>query len=258
MSCTFELIINILNYAIKNKEKAFSQKEFKNIVYTEEFNNYDINEKIAEGFEYLLKRGFLELKTKNTNYYEKYRLSETIKIATEYNKDLSKRIILLHEGKEMSNDTYEVKDDYADIIDSVNITNSGILKKRDKDEIKATLSKILISLNVESNANYSLLTIIQLLQLKSQIKIKIRTDNCEFEASNIMLHHIQFNKDTILLSFDKCSFEIDNIENILHIDSMDSLSLKEHIENSLSLLKSYKNENIEFLENFLRQYSTEE
>ncbi len=41
----------------------------------------------------------------------------------------------MHEGKEMINDTYEVKDDYADIIEAVDIVNSGFfyqdrIKKR--------------------------------------------------------------------------------------------------------------------------------
>jgi len=258
-SCTFELIVNILTYAIKNKDDAFSQKDFKNVVYTKEFNNYDLNEKIAEGFEYLLKRGFLQLKKTNVTFYEKYELPSTIRINTEnYTKvfkDLSKRIILMHEGKEMINDTYEVKDDYADIIESVDITNSGILELEDKEELKTTLTKILISLNVESKAHYSLLTVIQLLQLKSAIKVRIKTKDCEFAATNVKFNYIQFNDDTILLGFNKCFFEIDNIENILHIDSIDSLDLKEHIVKSLEILKSYDQEEIRYLENFLKQYS---
>lgn len=258
-SCTFELIVNILTYAIKNKDDVFSQKDFKNVVYTKEFNNYDLNDKISEGFQYLLKRGLLQLKSTNATYYEKYRLPSTIRINTEnYTKvfkDLSKRIILMHEGKDMINDTYEVKDDYADIIESVDITNSGFLSDVDKEEIKTTLSKILISFNVESNAYYSLLTIIQLLELKSQMKVKIKTKACEFAASNVKFNYIQFNDNTILLGFDKCSFEIDNIENILHIDSIDSLDLKEHISKSLELLKSYPEEKTQYLMNYLKKYS---
>ncbi len=258
-SCTFELIVNILTYAIKNKNDAFSQKDFKNVVYTKEFDNYDINEKIAEGFEYLLKRGFLQLKSINVTFYEKYILPETIKINTEnYTKvfkDLSKRIILMHEGKEMINDTYEVKDDYANIIECVDIVNAGFLSTPDKEEIKTTLSKILISFNVETKAHYSLLTILQLLELKSAIKIKIKTKECEFAANNVKFNFIQFNDNTMLISFDKCSFEIDNIDNILHIDTMDSLSLVENISKSLEILKTYpKNEVstlIEYLDNYL-------
>ncbi len=70
-SCTFELIVNILTYAIKNKDDAFSQKDFKNVVYTKEFNNYDINEKIAEGCEYLIKRGLLQLQSNKMTFFLK-------------------------------------------------------------------------------------------------------------------------------------------------------------------------------------------
>ena len=31
-SCIFELIVNIMTYAIKNKEHPFSQKDFKNVM----------------------------------------------------------------------------------------------------------------------------------------------------------------------------------------------------------------------------------
>lgn len=258
-SCTFELIVNILTYAIKNKDDAFSQKDFKNVVYTKEFNNYDLNEKISEGFTYLLKRGFLQLRSTNATYYEKYTLPSTIRINTEnftkVFKDLSKRIILMHEGKEMINDTYEVKDDYAEIIESVDITNAGFLSEPDKEEVKTTLSKILISFKVESEAHYSLLTIIQLLELKSKMKIKIKTNNCEFAASNVKFNYIQFNDDTILIGFDKCSFEIDNIGNILHIDSIDSFGLKEHITKSLEILKTYPEDKTQYLIDYLKKYS---
>lgn len=256
-SCTFELIVNILTYAIKNEAKSFSQKDFKNVVYTKEFNNYDINEKIADGCEYLLKRGLLQLESDQMTFFEKYKLPDTIKINTEnYTKvfkELSKRVILMHEGKEMINDTYEVKDDYSEIIEAVDTVNSGFLSILDKEEIKVTLSKILVSLNVESKAHYSLLTIIQLLELKSTMKIKIKTNKCEFAATNIKFNKLQFNDNSMVLYFDKCSFEIDNIEDILHIDSVDQLDLKNHIDKSVKILNTYPPTNtksiLEFLNN---------
>ncbi|PLY07166.1 MAG: hypothetical protein C0625_06000 [Arcobacter sp.] len=258
-SCTFELIVNILTYAIKNNQNSFSQKDFKNVVYTKEFNNYDINEKIADGFEYLLKRGLLQLESNKMTFFEKYKLPETIKINTKnYTKvfkELSKRIILMHEGKEMINNTYEVKDDYADIIEVVDIVNSGFLLHPDKEEIKVTLSKILISLNVESSAHYSLLTIIQLLELKSAMKIKIKTKTSEFAASNIKFCHLQFNENSMVLYFDKCSFEIDNIEDILHIDSIDSSSIEKDINKSIEILNNYPKDKTEYIINFLKNYS---
>lgn len=258
-SCTFELIVNILTYAIKNKDDAFSQKDFKNVVYTKEFNNYDINEKIAEGCEYLIKRGLLQLQSSKMTFFEKYKLPDTIIINTEnYTKvfkELSKRIILMHEGKEMINDTYEVKDDYADIIEAVDIVNSGFLSMPDKEEIKVTLSKILVSFKVESEAHYSLLTIIQLLELKSEVTIKIKTKNCEFAATNVKFHHLQFNDESMVLYFDKCSFEIDSIDNILHIDSIDKSSLKDHVAKSLEILKSYPKDVTENLITYLEKHS---
>ncbi len=258
-SCTFELIINILTYAIKNKENAFSQKDFKNVVYTKEFANYDINAKIAEGFEYLLKRGLLQLQNENLTHYEKYKLPNTIKINTDnYTsvfKDLSKKIILMHEGKEMINDTYEVKDDYADIIECINILNSNFFSTPDKEEIQTTLSKILISLKIESEAHYSLLTIIQLLALKSKIKIKIKSSINEFTATNVKFDYIEFRDTTIVLTFDKCSFEIESIENIMLIETIDSLTLSDHINKSLAILKAYPIDNTEYIINFLTNYT---
>jgi hypothetical protein len=253
-SCIFELIVNILTYAIKNKEHPFSQKDFKNVIYTSEFNNFDINEKISDGFNYLLKRGLLQLENTNLTYYEKYILPETIKINTDnYTKvfkELSKKIILMHEGKEMINDTYEVKDDYADIIEAVDTTNSGFLSIPDKEVIKITLSKVLVSLNVESNAHYSLLTIIQLLELKSEMIIKIKTKNCEFAATNVKFNYIQFNDESMMLNFNKCSFEIDSINDILHIDSIDKSPLEDYIKKSIEILKSYPEEKTKVLSDY--------
>jgi hypothetical protein len=244
-----------MTYAIKNKEHPFSQKDFKNVIYTSEFNNFDINEKISDGFNYLLKRGLLQLENTNVTYYEKYILPETIKINTDnYTKvfkELSKKIILMHEGKDMINDTYEVKDDYADIIEAVDTTNSGFLSHEHKEVIKIALSKILVSFNVESNAHYSLLSIIQLLELKSEMIVKIKTKNCEFAATNVKFDYIQFNDDTILLSFNKCSFEIDSINNILHIDSVDKSPLKDYIKKSLEILESYPEKETKKLKDYL-------
>lgn len=258
-SCIFELVVNILTYAIKNKDLCFSQKDFKNVVYTEEFENFDINEKISYGFEYLLKRGFLQLENSKSTYYEKYRLPETIKINTEnYTKvfkELSKRIILMHEGKEVINDTYEVKDDYADIIEAVDTINSGFLSMEDKSELKITLCKILVSLNNSITSKYSLLTIIQLLELKSPIKIEILNKNSEFTANNIELDYIKFNDDSIVLSFNKCSIGIDNISCITNIESIDVLPLKEHIKKSLIILKSYSEKKTKKIIKFLENYS---
>lgn len=257
-SCTFELIVNILTYAIKNNKNAFSQKDFKNVVYTKEFENLDINEKIADGCEYLVQRGLLQIENVNLAYYEKYKLPESITINTEnYTKvfkELSKRIILMHEGKEMINDTYEVKDDYADIIEAVDIINSDFFLVEDRKELKKTLSKILVSLNVESKAHYSLLTIIQLLELQSSVKVRIKTKNCEFAASNIKFNKIQFNDNTIVLFFDKCSFEIDDIEDILHIDSMHASSMKEQISRSLRILSTYPQAQTKQFTKFLQKY----
>jgi len=257
-SCTFELIVNILTYAIKNNSNAFSQKDFKNVVYTKEFENLDINEKIADGCEYLLKRGLLQIENVNLAYYEKYKLPETIKINTEnYTKvfkELSKRIVLMHEGKEMINDTYEVKDDYADIIDAVDTVNSDFFLDEDREELKKTISKILVSLNVESKAYYSLLTIIQLLELQSAVKVRIKTKHCEFAASNIKFNKLQFNDDSMVLYFDKCSFEIDGIEDILHIDSIETISMKDQVEKSLKIVKTYPQKQAQHFIDFLNKY----
>lgn len=257
-SCIFELIVNILTYAIKNKDIDFSQKDFKNVVYTEEFENFDINDKISYGFEYLLKRGFLQLKNTKSTYYEKYRLPESIKINTEnYTKvfkELSKRIILMHEGKEVINDTYEVKDDYAEIIEAVDTINSGFLSNTDKEELKITLSKILVSLNNSSTSKYSLLTILQLLELKSSIKIVINNKHSNFSANNIAFDYIKFNDESIVLYFDKCSFLIDDIKNIENIESIDQEPLYVNIEKSLNVLKLYKSKKVDRLVNFLKSY----
>lgn len=257
-SCTFELVVNILTYAIKNKDYSFSQKDFKNVVYTKEFNNYDINEKIADGCEYLLKRGLLQIENNKMTFFEKYKLPDTIIINTEnYTKvfkELSQRIILMHEGKEMINDTYEVKDDYADIIEAVDTVNSGFLEAEDKEEIKVTLSKILVSYNVETDAHYSLLTLIQLLELKSEMKIRIKTKNSEFAASHVKFDKLQFNDDSIILFCNNCSFTIDSIDNILHIDSVDKLDLHSHIHKSMEILKKYSKENTAELIEFLKKY----
>ncbi|WP_331775224.1 hypothetical protein [Sulfurospirillum sp. 1612] len=259
-SCTFELIVNILTYAIKNQGTAFSQKDFKNVVYTKEFHNLDINAKIADGCEYLLKRGFLQIQNTNLMYYEKYKLPDTISINTEnYTKvfkELSKRIILMHEGKEMINDTYEVKDDYADIIDAVDMTNSDFFSQEDAKEMRVTISKILVSLNVETKAHYSLLTILQLLELKSAMKVKIKTKECEFAATNVKFNKLQFNDASIVLHFDKCSFEIDGIEDILYIDSIDTLPLQEHIKKSKNILKSYPEDATREFIAFLDKYAS--
>jgi hypothetical protein len=252
--CTFELIVNILTYAVKHKEDSFSQKDFKNVVYTDEFNNFDINEKISDGCDYLLKRGLLQLENSKVTYYEKYKLPETIKINTADNtkvyKDLAKRIILMHEGKDMINDTYEVKDDFADVIESVDFINSKYLSAIDTEELKITLSKILISLN--KGSGYSLLTILQLLKLKSSMILKMKNENSEFFASNIKFSHIQFNDTSTILFFDKCSFEIDSLEAILEIQSVDELSLSEHLSKSLDLLEKYDNIIIKKLKDFLK------
>ncbi len=259
-SCIFELIVNIMTYAIKNKEHPFSQKDFKNVIYTSEFNNFDINEKISDGFNYLLKRGLLQLENRNVTYYEKYILPDTIKIDTDnYTKvfkELSKKIILMHEGKEMINDTYEVKDDYADIIEAVDITNSGFLSIPDKEIIKITLSKILVYLNVESNAHYSLLTILQLLELKSEMIIKIKTKDCEFVATNIKFNYIQFNDSSMMLYFNKCSFEIDSVSDILCIDSIDKSPLIDYLEKSRKILKSYPEEKTKNLIDYFDSFNS--
>lgn len=258
-SCIFELVVNILTYAIKNKDASFSQKDFKNVVYTEEFENFDINEKISYGFDYLLKRGFLQLENTHFTYYEKYFLPKTIKINTEnytkVYKELSRRIILMHEGKEQINDTHEVKDDYSEIIEAVDIVNSDMLNLQDKLELKATLCKILISLNNSITSKYSLLTIIQLLKLKSPIKIEINNKNSNFSASNIEFDHIEFNDQSIVLNFNKCSIEIDNISCILNIESTDNIPLKKHIENSLKILDNYSGKKIQKLKGFLETYT---
>ena len=257
-SCMFELVINILTYAIKNKDLNFSQKDFKNVVYTEEFENFDINEKISYGFEYLLKRGFLQLENNQSTYYEKYRLPETIKINTEnYTKVfkvLSRRIILMHEGKDVINDTYEVKDDYADIIEAVDEVKSDIFSYQDKNELKNVLCKILVSLNNSITSKYSLLTIIQLLKLKASINIEIINKNSQFIANNVEFDYIKFNDESIVLYFNKCSIELDDISSIINLESVNSEPLKERIDKALEILKNYPLHTTvkitEFLENF--------
>jgi len=252
--CTFELIVNILTYAVKNKDDSFSKKDFKNVVYTDEFNNFDINEKISDACDYLLRRGLLQLENSKVTYYEKYKLPETIKINTDnytkVYKDLAKRIILMHEGKEMINDTYEVKDDFAEIIESVDFTNSDFLSKCDTEELRVTLSKILVSLH--NGSEYSLLTILQLLKLKSSMTIKIKNEENEFYATNVKFNHIQFNDNSIMLFFDKCSFEIDSLSSIRELKSSFELSLLEYIEKTLTLLENYNDPRVEKLKEFLK------
>lgn len=257
-SCIFELVINILTYAIKNKDLNFSQKDFKNVVYTEEFENFDINEKISYGFEYLLKRGFLQLENSQSTYYEKYKLPETIKINTEnltkVFKELSRRIILMHEGKDVINDTYEVKDDYADIIEAVDAVKYNVFTYEDKLELKNVLCKILVSLNNSITSKYSLLTIIQLLKLKAPINIEIINKNSQFIANNVEFDYIIFNDSSITLYFNKCSIELDDISSIINLNSVNDLPLKEHIAKTLEILKNYPTNQTakitEFLENF--------
>jgi len=255
-SCTFELVVNILTYAIINKDNSFSQKDFKNVVYTEEFNNLDINDKIAKGCDYLLKRGILQLENSKATYYEKYKLPETIKINTDnytkVYKDLSRRIILMHEGKDMINDTYEVKDDFADIIESVDFVNSNFLSDKDTTQMKITLSKILLSQNNETQSRYSLLTILQLLKLKSIMTIKIKNEHSEFYVSNVQFDHIQFNDTSALLFFDKCSLEIDGLESIIEIKFFDEISLTNLIDKSINILDNYSGSKVEKLRTFLK------
>lgn len=255
-SCTFELIVNILTYAIKNKEDSFSQKDFKNVVYTEEFNNLDLNDKIADGCEYLIKRGLLQLENKKATYYEKYKLPETIKINTDnytkVYKDLSRRIILMHEGKDMINDTYEVKDDFADMISAVDFINTNYLSFEDNEELKMTLSKILISVDNESESRYSLLTLLQLLKLKSSMKIKIENDDSEFYAHNVTFEYIEFNDDVMKLYFNKCSFEVNTLASIVDIKFLDELPLSENIQKSIKNLESYSNIKINKIIDFLK------
>ena len=64
------------------------------------------------------------------------------------------------------------------------------------------------------------------------VLIKIKTKNSEFAVTNVKFNYIQFNDESMVLYFDKCSFEIDNINDILHIDSIDNLPLKDCIEKS--------------------------
>ncbi len=254
-TCTFELIVNILTYAIKNKDNSFSKKDFKNVVYTDEFNNFDINEKISEGCEYLLKRGLLQLENTKVTYYEKYKLPETIKINTDDNtkvyKELSRRIILMHEGKDMINDTYQVKDDLSYIIESVDFVISNYLSAIDNQELKITLSKILISVDNDSKSRYSLLTLLQLLKLKSSMNIKIKNKDSEFCAYNVKFEHIQFDDSVTILYFNKCSFQIDSLTSIIDIDFLDTLPLKDNIQKSLDILETYSNTTIEKIKEFL-------
>lgn len=256
--CTFELLVNILTYAIKNKDYSFSQKDFKNIVYTKEFNNYDINEKIAEGFNYLLKRGLIQLNTTNATYYEKYKLTETIKINTEnYTKvfkELSKRILYMYEGKDLLETNIEIEKGYIEIIECIEILNSNFFSMPDKDQLKKTLSKILLSIYKINNSNYNLFILLQLLSLKSSININIETNNHIFSATNIKLKYIQFNDETIDIFFDKCSFEIDDIKNITNIELTDFTSSDELINSSLIILKNYPKKSTEYIYNFLNKY----
>lgn len=255
-SCTFELIVNILTYAIKNKEDTFSQKDFKNVVYTEEFDNLDLNEKISDGCSYLVRRGLLQLENKKATYYEKYKLPETIKINTDnftkVYKNLSNRIILMHEGKDMINETYEVKDDFSEIIEAVDFINSSYLDLSDNEELKITLSKILISFVNESESRYSLLTLLQLLKLKSSMKIKIKNKDTEFYANNVTFKYIQFNDDVIMLHFNKCSFEINTLASIREIEFLDKLPLSANIDKSINILKKYSNEKASKIIDFLK------
>lgn len=254
-----KLIVDILTYAIKNKDHPFSQKDFKNVVYTSEFNNYDINNEISSGFNYLLKIGLLQLENKNVTYYEKYVLPETIIINTntytKIFKDLSKKIILMHEGHDTINDLYEDKENYAQIIEAVDLVNSGFLSVPDKEIIKVTLSKILVSLNIKSKANYSLLTIIQLLSLKSSVLVKIKNKASEFSASNVKFNFIEFKDESMVLYFDKCSFEIDDISNILHIDSINQIPLTECINTSIDILKLYPKQKTKILIDYFHNSS---
>ena len=134
------------------------------------------------------------------------------------------------------------------------IINSGFLSLPDKEVIKITLSKVLISFNIGAKSHYSLLSIIQLMELKSEMIVKIKTNHCEFTATNVKFDYIQFNDETMILSFNKCSFEIDSLNNILNIDSVDNTPLRDFIKKSLEILESYPEKETQKLKSYLLNF----
>ncbi len=256
-SCIFELVINVLTYAIKNKDEYFSQKDFKNVIYTQEFANFDINEKIAFGFEYLLKRGLIDLENNKLTYYEKYSLPKTLQIHIENDtkaiKDLSKNILLMHEGKEKIDTNEEVEDSYSEIIETIEFIHSSSLSEEDKDQLKVTLSKRLLSIDNSITSTYSLFTILQLLKLGSFIEIEIKNeDNCFF-AKNVQFKYIEINTSSLSLHFNKCCFEINDISSVKSIKSIDETPLNESIDKSIEILNTYSDEKVENIIKHLKQ-----
>lgn len=256
--CMLDIVVNILTYAIKNRYEPFSPKDFKNVVYTDQFDNFDINEKIARGCKFLQKRGLLKLSQDSMKFYEKYKLPKNIQIPTKNTttiyKELARKIILMYEDENaFTNDAIDSR--YSNIIEAIKIAQENFLPSKDQEQIEMTLTKILLSLKAKHNRKcYYLLTIIQLLELKSSINIEIKTSKHNFSGTNIKFNHIQFNNETIILFFNTCSFEIEDIKDIIIMSSLDDKPLPWYIDKSIHLLEKYQTQNAQKLFEFFKNY----
>lgn len=227
--CDYELTANVLTYALKNLGKSFSQKEFKNVVYTKEFKNYDINAKIQEAFLYLVNLGLIELEKQNMTYFERYKFPSIIKITTEnitkIYRELSKKIIRLHE-EDKENYGLEKIENLLKISQITREINSNNIKESDKNLLNIAFTKIIIKKNVTN----SLLGLILFLNLRSCIDISIQNDFISLNAKSVKFKILEFFDDYFILHFDKCSFRLDSLKDIINISWADEISNAEVLQ----------------------------
>lgn len=232
--CDYELTANVLTYALKNLGKSFSQKEFKNVVYTKEFKNYDINAKIQEAFLYLVNLGLIELEKQNMTYFERYKFPSIIKITTEnitkVYRELSKKIIRLHE-EDKENYGFAKIENFFEISRMIGILNANNIKTSDRVLLDIALAKVLI----KQEAPSSLLALILLLNLHSCVDISIKNDILNLDAKSVKFEILEFFDDYFILHFDKCSFRLNSLKDITNISLADKISKAE----ALQILSKY-------------------
>lgn len=234
--CDYEITANVLTYALKNLGKTFSQKEFKNVVYTKEFKNYDINAKINEAFLYLVNLGLIELENHNMTYFEKYKFPSIIRITTEnitkIYRSLSKKIIRLHENDKEKYGLEKIQKLF-EISQLIGLVNASNIKKDDRTLLYVAFTKALVK---EETPN-SLLALLLLLNLNSYVDISIQNDILSLDAKGVKFELLEFFDDYFILHFDKCSFRLNSLNDITNISSDDI--------NKVDILQILSNYNIE-------------